>query len=228
LKHKHASPDDAADRRRALVLVPVSRETEARLATYAELLRRWQTIKNLVGPSTLPEIWTRHFADSAQVLALAPEALTWADMGSGAGFPGLVLAIMLAETAGAGVHLVDSNARKCAFLREVARSCGAPAVVHNGRAEDVLPTLNPVDVVTARALAPLPRLIEMGQDQFGRGATGIFLKSLGETADDELPGAVWETRMVQSRTSLDGRIVVLRRRPEAPAAPAGDRDGHEG
>ena len=106
---------------------PVSRETERRFALYAELLTRWQRVKNLVAPSTLSEIWTRHIADSAQILALAPQARRWADLGSGAGFPGLVVAISLADTKGVEVHLVEANARKCAFLREVARECGAPA-----------------------------------------------------------------------------------------------------
>lgn len=199
----------AADRARALSLVPVSRETEARFALYAELLVRWQRVKNLVGPNTLTQVWTRHIADSAQLLPLAPQAKVWVDMGSGAGFPGLVLAILLRDRPGACVHLVEANARKCAFLREAARSCGAVAEIHQARIEDVAEGLGMVDVVTARALAPLPHLIEMGKILFDRGAAGLFLKSEGElagigtTAD---PGAM---DILPSRTSAEGRILRL-------------------
>src|SRR6195952_5911099 len=105
-------PDKAA----ALALTPVSRETEARLDRYVELLLAWQAKTNLVAPSTLPHLWTRHISDSLQLLALAPTAKTWADFGSGGGFPGVVLACALAETPSATVHLVERNAKKAAFL----------------------------------------------------------------------------------------------------------------
>ena len=210
------------DRRRALGLVPVSRETEERFAVYADLLGRWQRIKNLVSPSTLAEVWTRHIADSAQIQPLMPEALRWADIGSGAGFPGLVVAILLAGRAGAHVDLVEANARKCAFLREAARACGAPATVHNGRIEDVLPGLKSVDVLTARALAPLPTLLEMGRVLVDAGTAAVFLKSQGEIADGVDLGARYTTRVLPSLTSPDGRILVLRRSAEGgPALPKG-------
>ena len=199
------------DRRHALSLVPVSRETEERFAIYADLLGRWQRIKNLVSPGTLAEVWTRHLADSAQIVPLVPEALRWADIGSGAGFPGLVVAILIADRPGAHVDLVEANARKCAFLREVARACGAPATVHNDRIDNVLPKLKAVDVLTARALAPLPDLLEMGKVLFDAGTTAIFLKSRGEVSDDGDCGPLYATRVVPSATSKDGRILVLRR-----------------
>ena len=199
------------DRRRALSLVPVSRETEERFAVYADLLARWQRIKNLVSPATLDEVWTRHIADSAQILPLMPDALRWADIGSGAGFPGLVVAILLAGRAGAHVDLVEANARKCAFLREAARACGAPATVHNGRIADVLPQLKSVDVLTARALAPLPDLLEMGRVLIDGGTAAIFLKSLGEVVDGMDLGPGYATDVRPSLTSPDGRILVLRR-----------------
>lgn len=208
------------DRRRALSLVPVSRETEERFAVYAELLVRWQRVKNLVSPATLGEVWTRHLADSAQIVPLVPEALRWADIGSGAGFPGLVVAILLADHAGAHVDLVEANARKCAFLREAARACGAPATVHNGRIADVLPELRSVDVLTARALAPLPDLLEMGKALIESGTVAIFLKSLGEIGDVVDPSALlgpdYAARVLPSATSPDGRILVLRRSPPMP------------
>lgn len=199
------------DRRRALSLVPVSRETEERFAIYADLLVRWQKIKNLVSPATLAEVWTRHLADSAQIVPLMPDALRWVDVGSGAGFPGLVVAILLADRTGAHVDLVEANSRKCAFLREVARACGAPATIHDARIADVLPTLKSVDVLTARALAPLPDLIEMGRILVDGGTTAIFLKSQGEIADSVDVGPDYTSRVLPSVTSPDGRILVLRR-----------------
>lgn len=199
------------DRRQALALVPVSRETEERFAVYAELLLRWQRIKNLVSPATLAQVWTRHLADSAQIQPLMPDALRWADIGSGAGFPGLVVAILLANRAGAHVDLVEANARKCAFLREAARACGAPATIHNARIEDILPALKSVDVLTARALAPLPDLLEMGKVLIEGGTTAVFLKSRNEVGDDPDLGPDYATRLLPSVTSPDGRILVVRR-----------------
>ena len=211
-----------SDRHRALALVPVSRETEERFAIYAELLGRWQRIKNLLAPSTLGEVWTRHLADSAQIAAIAPEALRWADMGSGAGFPGLVVAILLVGRAGADVHLIEANARKCAFLREAARACGAPATVHNGRVEDILPSLKCVDVVTARALAPLPRLIEMGRVLIDSGTTGIFLKTQAELAGVLDAAPALDQAVLRSVTSAEGRILVVRRAAPKPVQSTGE------
>src|ERR1700722_11326119 len=125
-----ASPIAAADKAAALLLTPVSRETEARLDRYVKLLREWQAKTNLVAPSTLPQLWTRHIADSLQLLDLAPSAKVWIDLGSGGGFPGVVLACALAETPGAMVHLVERNAKKAAFLREAIRVTASPGTVH--------------------------------------------------------------------------------------------------
>lgn len=140
------------------VLAAVSRETRERLDIYAGLLRKWQRSINLVGPRTIGDLWNRHFTDSAQLLPLIPSAETpttrvLVDFGSGAGFPGLVLAIL-----GAGeVHLIESDQRKATFLREVARATGTPVTVHAKRIEQVAPF--PADVVSARALAPLNDLL---------------------------------------------------------------------
>src|SRR5258708_8185073 len=122
------SPILGPDKAAALVLTPVSRETEVRLDRYVDLLLEWQAKTNLVAPSTLPNLWTRHISDSLQLLTLAPSAKTWADLGSGGGFPGLVLACALAETAGAVVHLIERNAKKAAFLPEALRGTGAPGL----------------------------------------------------------------------------------------------------
>src|SRR5690349_3503100 len=121
-----AQLDLASDKAAALALTPVSRETEARLERYVALLQEWQAKTNLVAPSTLPNLWTRHISDSLQLLAIAPTAKVWMDLGSGGGFPGVVLACALAETPGATVHLVERIAKKAAFLREAIRITGSP------------------------------------------------------------------------------------------------------
>jgi len=164
-----------ADRDAALALTPVSRETGERLQIYVDLLDRWRHVVNLVSDSSFRRVWTRHVADSAQLLALAPEARIWIDMGSGAGFPGMVIAIQLADLEGARVHLVESDGRKAAFLREASRLTGAPATIHHCRIEDMAARITgPVDAVTARALAPLPRLIAFARLWLSRGAVGVF------------------------------------------------------
>ncbi|MEX2033993.1 MAG: 16S rRNA (guanine(527)-N(7))-methyltransferase RsmG [Xanthobacteraceae bacterium] len=208
----------AADRARALALVPVSRETAARLDRFVELLLQWQNKSNLIAPSTIPTIWTRHIADSLQLLALAPDAKCWVDLGAGAGFPGLVIACAFADEAGARVHLVESNAKKAAFLREAARCVGAPALVHAVRIEDFVKNFEErPDVVSARALAPLEVLLELAHPLLKTGAKGLFPK--GQDVDAELTRAskCWsmDVELVPSKTNSRARIVVvhgLRRR----------------
>jgi 16S rRNA (guanine527-N7)-methyltransferase len=207
------NPDLEADRARALKLTPVSRETAARLDQFVELLLEWQRRTNLIAASTIPKLWTRHIADSLQLLSLAPTARFWVDFGSGAGFPGLVIAAALVGEAGAEVHLVESNGKKAAFLREAARAIGAPAVVHAVRIEDFVQKLGRrVDVVTARALAPLDPLLRLAHPLLKTGAQGLFLK--GQDVEDELIQAsrYWsmEVELVASKTNLPSRIVVVR------------------
>ncbi len=222
-RQKTASTNDS-DRAAALKLCPVPPETEARLAIYAELLRKWQKVINLVSPSTLPRLWSRHFADSLQVQAAAPAARLWVDLGSGGGFPGLVTAIRLADVSGAKIHLIESDQRKCAFLREVSRETQAPAVVHQGRVEEILPTLSePIEAVSARALAPLPMLLAYAGDLLEKGAVGLFLK--GERLDDELtdsnlPGtfANYDFSLIRSATLPSARLLVVRNRIASPRA----------
>jgi 16S rRNA (guanine527-N7)-methyltransferase len=203
----------AADRARALALVPVSRETAARLDRFVKLLLQWQDKTNLIAPSTIPTIWTRHIADSLQLLALAPGSKCWVDLGAGAGFPGLVIACALADEAGARVHLVESNAKKAAFLREAVRQVGAPALVHAVRIEDFVKNFEErPDVVTARALAPLEVLLELAHPLLKTGAKGLFPK--GQDVDAELTRAskCWsmEVELVPSKTNSRARIVVVR------------------
>jgi 16S rRNA G527 N7-methylase RsmG len=259
----------------------VSRETLARLVTYEALLGQWQKAKNLVGPSTLDALWHRHFADSAQLVALAPTAKTWIDLGSGAGFPGLVVAILLAEGRrsaadpgaarldqaqlhearlhgaqlhgaqlhGAGLHagggrepgaraqkaskpvlqgnggsrparitLIESNTRKCAFLREVVRQTHIAALV----SVDILSTrietaatqasLHAPDVVSARAVAPLDKLVALAAPLFASSTVGLFLKGRDAATELEAAEKLWtfQSELVPSRTERDARIVVVR------------------
>jgi len=175
----------AANRLLALRLVTVSRETGDRLAAYVDLIARWRKTTNLIAESTFGSVWTRHIADSAQLLALAPGAIRWIDMGSGAGFPGLVIAIQLAGVPGAVVHCVESNQRKCAFLREAARATGAAATIHCRRIEAIEPSsLGPQDAVTARAFAPLRLTLELARPWIERGATAVFPR--GESGKEQL------------------------------------------
>ena len=191
--------------------VDVSRETKEKLELLERELRRWQAIKNLVGPVTLDRIWDRHIVDSLQLLDLAPEARTWLDLGSGAGFPGLVLAIAGAER-GLRVHLVESNSRKCAFLRHVVRLAGAPATIHEARLEAVIPGfIGRAEVVSARALAALPLLLEWTEPLLKAGAIGLFPK--GRDAEIELTEArkrwTFAADILPSRTDSEARILRI-------------------
>src|SRR5262249_32624900 len=146
----------AADRARAFEITPVSRETAERLDRFVALLLAWQRTTNLIAQSTVPCLWTRHIADSLQLIGLAPFALAWIDIGSGGGFPGLVIACALPCDAGAVVHLIESNAKKAAFLREVARELELPAKVHPERLEAFTPKFGGhADAICARAVSPL-------------------------------------------------------------------------
>jgi 16S rRNA (guanine527-N7)-methyltransferase len=205
--------DLAEDRARALSLIPVSRETLARLDAFVEVLLDWQRNIHLIAPSTVSHLWTRHITDSLQLLALMPEARVWCDLGSGAGFPGLVLACALAERPGAHVHLVESNAKKSAFLREAQRLTAAPATIHCVRAEKFVDSApQGIEVVAARALASLKVLLDLSAPLLQRGAQGLYLK--GQDVEAELTEAsrYWniETTLVPSRTDPHGRVVVVR------------------
>jgi 16S rRNA (guanine527-N7)-methyltransferase len=205
------SPDLAADRARALALTPVSRETLDRLDRFVETLLAWQQRINLIAPSTEPKLWTRHIADSLQLLALAPQAKTWVDLGSGGGFPGLVIACALADKPGARVHLVESSTKKAAFLREAARATGAPAQIHAVRIEDFVENLTmAVDVVTARALAPLVRLLAATYPLLKTGTLGLFPK--GQDVDAELTEAAkcWSIQSSLAPSLTDPKAKIVR------------------
>jgi 16S rRNA (guanine527-N7)-methyltransferase len=191
------------------------------LKAFRALLEDWSGRMNLVGPSALAEFWRRHAFDSAQLLDLArPEERVWADIGAGAGFPGIVLAVRLkhqghAESRAAGpakVHLIESLAKRCRFLSEAVSTLDLPAEVHNARAEDL--RLTGIDIVTARACAPLPKLLGYAAPLLKkRGARGLFPK--GREAEAELAEArktwTFEASMTESRSDPSGRILSIER-----------------
>lgn len=186
-----------------------SAEQIADLEAFRLRLVEANAVMNLVGPDSLRDFWNRHVWDSAQLLDLAPDAKTWADLGAGAGFPGLVLSIMLKRRDGAHVWLIDSLAKRCRFLEEVVDALSLPATVIVGRAEAQSVTC---DIVTARAVAPLDKLLGYAQPYFQRGAQGLFLK--GERAESELIEArkSWhfEAELAPSQSDVRGRIVTIR------------------
>jgi len=215
------TPDLTADRDAALRLTPVSRETLRRLDLFVGTLLAWNAKMNLISAGSVPHLWTRHIADSLQLLDLAPDARTWIDLGSGGGFPGLVIACALADTPGAIVHLVESSTKKAAFLREAADVIGAPAVVHAERIEKFVEHFDgPVDVVTARALSPLKSILDQSFSLLKTGVLGLFPK--GRSVNAELTDATkyWNINidLAPSRTDSKGRIVVVHALARRPAA----------
>jgi 16S rRNA (guanine527-N7)-methyltransferase len=203
----------SSDKAAALKLTPVSRETEKRLEGYVALLLQWQAKTNLVASSTLPNLWTRHISDSLQLLTLTPNAKIWVDLGSGGGFPGVVLACAMAGIEGAMVHLVERNARKAAFLREALRITKAAGTVHLADIGDYVDSFpHPVDCVTARAVAPLHQLLGFSEPLVARGAKALFLK--GQDVEAELTEATkyWNiTPRLHPSLTGQGWIVELDR-----------------
>jgi len=194
----------------------VPRETIARLETHRRLLAEWSERMNLVGPKELDLFWTRHALDSAQLVGLAPQAKRWVDLGSGAGFPGLIVAAFLSERPDTAVHLVESTGKKVLFLTEVARSASLPVKVFHQRIEDFRAGEGPYQVVTARALAPLSRLIPYAKPVLDRGAIGLFHKGADVDAElaaasDVLNGGAFQADVLESLSDPRGRIVRVTR-----------------
>jgi 16S rRNA (guanine527-N7)-methyltransferase len=196
-----------------LARMGVSRETVGRLDLLVQELSRWKDAKNLIGPADLGRVWTRHIVDSAQLSVLTPDAQRWLDLGSGGGFPGLVLGIILSDRQRGEIDLIESNGRKCAFLRQAARATGARAHIRHGRVEDLVGDyVGKIDVVTARAVAPLAQLLDWAKELLRSGAVGIFPK--GRDVEVELTQAAksWKLEVEQrpSLTDREGRIVIVR------------------
>ena len=182
----------------------------ADLDRFRLMLGERNAVMNLIGPATVGDFWSRHAWDSAQLLKLAPEARAWADLGAGAGLPGLVLAIFGKGVPGYHVDLVESMAKRCRFLSEVVEALGLPATVHNERAENLQLT---VEIVTARACAPLHRLLGYARPYLQSGATGLFLKGQDVVSEMSEAARYWEYEadVVPSKSDSRGRIVRVRR-----------------
>ncbi|MEO1537434.1 MAG: 16S rRNA (guanine(527)-N(7))-methyltransferase RsmG [Pseudomonadota bacterium] len=186
----------------------VSRETEELLEAYSHLLAKWTSKINLVAPNTLQALWTRHFLDSMQLWNMAPKAGRWVDLGSGGGFPGLVIAILGRQMPTPPVTLVESDQRKAAFLRTVIRELKLPAAVIADRIEDIEPLR--ADVLTARALAPLGKLLEYTARHRETGGVSLFPK--GERADDEIGAALdrWRFECQKLKSETDEKSTILK------------------
>jgi 16S rRNA (guanine527-N7)-methyltransferase len=195
----------------ALSLVPVSRETAERFDIFVDQVNRWRMKANLVCDPA-GNVWIRHIADSAQILLIHPRAIRWLDIGSGAGFPGMVLAMQLADVRGAEVHCIESNQRKCAFLREAARATGTPVIVHPARIECINPSTSGIVVegITARALAPITATLNMAKAWLLAGAIGIFPRgrSFSEQLAATLPLSAYEIKTLLSL--VDGTASIIR------------------
>jgi len=219
-------PPDRTGPETLRAILPVSRETEARIAAFVRLVEKWQKAENLVAPATLPDIWVRHVADSAQLVPLFPGVRRWLDLGSGGGFPGMVVALLVADEPGARVHLVESNTRKCAFLRAAIRETGAPAEVCQGRIADVLSGwTEPTEMITARALAPLTDLLAMTAPLLGRGCRAAFLKGADHRAEIAEASQSFDLDLLEhpSRVAEGSVILEVRRAVAKPGGPKGRR-----
>ena len=190
-------------------IYPVSRETLKRLDVLVQSVQQWQPKTNLVSPSTIESIWTRHVADSLQCLKIKPDANRWLDVGSGGGFPGLVIAAVMAERSPSVVHLVESNHKKVAFLRQTARKMNVPVKIHQERIESVAKQFNDVGVVTARAFAPLKTLLDLIEPVLEAGATGLFHKGREYSREIEECNGVWSFDLVDHKSSISDDSVLL-------------------
>lgn len=190
-------------------IYPVSRETFMRLKILVQRVEEWQKKTNLVAPSTLNDIWNRHIADSLQCLSLKPDARSWVDIGSGGGFPGLVIAAVMADHEGSSVDLIESIQKKCSFLRHVNRQMNAPAKVHCDRIENVSHAIPQPEIVTARALAALPLLLELASPWLLNGSTALFHKGREFEAELADCDGLWEFDLIDHKSAISTDSVIL-------------------
>lgn len=191
----------------ARVAGPVSRETFSRLIAFQATFEKWAARINLAAPSTLPELWSRHILDSAQLVPLAPNALRFVDLGSGGGFPGAILAVLLADRDGASITLVESNQKKVSFLRNAI--AGSPGRVVAKRIEEFAGTGEAADIVTARALAPLNKLLGLAEPWLSAGATAFFHKGRDYRREIEESRDAWQFSLVEHPSVIDAASVIL-------------------
>lgn len=188
---------------------PVSRETYERLKRFEAEFQRWSRQINLAAPSTLDTLWERHILDSAQLRAIEPNALHWLDLGSGGGFPGAIMAILLADTPGSSISLVESNRKKAAFLQNVLAMLRVPARIQPLRIEDAASVVVQPEIVTARALAPLEILLTLAAPWLTRGARGLFHKGRDYRTELEICDDAWQFDLVEHSSRLDGGGAIL-------------------
>ena len=188
---------------------PVSRETFDRLCAFEQAFLKWAGQINLVSAASLEKIWQRHIVDSIQLLPLAPGALRWADLGSGGGFPGLPLAILLKERPGASIDLVESNRRKAGFLQAMIGQFDLPARVHPIRIEDAVGRLETPDIVTARALAPLSDLFRLSEPWLSTKSNSLFHKGRDCQSEVRESALSWDFDLVEHRSNSDTEGVIL-------------------
>ena len=193
----------------------VSRETQQRLKQYFDLLIQWQSSINLISPATVDQAWQRHFIDSLQIMDVVGEAETVVDIGSGAGFPGLVVAVLMAERGSGRVHLVESNGKKCAFMNAVIRAtglkdAGVQVEVVNNRIEKALPSVPRPDVVTARALASLNDLLTLTETFLANGSVGVFPKGRGHEEEMKVAQGNWQFSCNLTKSVLEDDSVILK------------------
>ena len=191
------------------VLSNVSRETVDNLLGFEELFRKWSRTINLASPSTLDQLWERHIVDSAQLFDMAPNALKWLDLGSGGGFPGIVLAILLKQRSGSSIDLVESNGKKAAFLRTAIGQFSAPGTVHAMRIDAAWTKIATPDIVTARALASLSSLFTLAEPWLTRGAVALFQKGRDYRREIEESRDAWSFDLVERESAVDKDSVVL-------------------
>ena len=187
----------------------VSRETLEKLEAFESAFQKWSTRINLAAPSTLGSLWQRHILDSAQLLGIKPDSRHWLDLGSGGGFPGAIVALLLSEYPGSRAELVESNNKKAAFLRTVLGSLQAPATVYVSRIEDSYSLVSTPEIVTARALAPLSRLFELAWPWLDVGAVGLFHKGRDYAAEIAETRYGWEFDLIEHRSKVDPDSRIL-------------------
>ena len=196
------------------VLPDVSRETFDRLKAFESLFFKWSKAFNLAAPSTLNDFWHRHIIDSAQLAAIIKPSGTWIDLGSGGGLPGIVLSILMRESSGGIVHLIESNGKKAAFLRNAILETAANGMVHQIRIEDAPKEVASADVVTARALAGLPALLTLAKPWLNGGATALFHKGREFREEVKVARDVYRFDLVEHKSMVDPASAILEIRTE--------------